>query len=196
MQGPETRASLIQQLGDPKAEEAWEDFTRLYRPLVIRIARAKGLQHADAEDLAQDVFSNVGRAIHAFDPEADGSFRGWLFAITRNLCVNQLNRRRGPIGTGDSAMHQMLNHAPADEETVSLFELEHRRLVFRLSAEKLRPQFSESTWMSFWLTAVDGLSIEEAAKQLGKSPGALRVARCRVLARLKASIDDASYSGL
>ncbi len=193
--GPETRASLIGRLGDPACDEAWAEFAGLYRPLVIRVARAKGLQHADAEDLAQEVLAVVGRAIGKFDANADGSFRGWLFKITRNLCVNHLTRgalsgKRGPIGSGDSDVQRMLLEHPADEATVTLFALEHRRIQFRQAADRVQSQCSESTWKSFWLTAVEGQSIESVAERLGKSSGAVRVARCRVLAQLKDTIQQ------
>ena len=156
-------------------------------------ACAKGLQHADAEDLAQEVLAIVGRAIESFDAQEGGSFRAWLFTITRNLCVNHLTRCRGPIGTGDSDVQRMLLESPDDDATLSLFDLEHRRLCFQRAADQLRPRISESTWLSFWLTAVDGQSIESVAQQLGKSNGAVRVARCRVLAQLKEQVDRESY---
>ena len=190
MQGPETRASLIGRLGDPASTEAWAEFTEIYRPLVVRVARAKGLQHADADDLAQDVFTIVSRAVESFDPAANGSFRGWLFTITRNLCVNHLSRSRKPIGSGDSDIQRLLLQQPADDATVTLFEMEHRRVRFRRAAEGLKQQFTDSTWLSFWLTAVDGKSIDAVAQQLNKSSGAVRVARCRVLARLKDKLRD------
>ena len=197
MQGPETRASLIGRLSDPASDEAWSEFAGLYRPLVIRVAMAKGLQHADAEDLAQEVMATVGRAIGSFDAAAYGSFRGWLFKITRNLCVNHLTRgpsskQKGPIGSGDSDVQSMLLQHPADEATATLFQLEHRRIRFRRAAEELKPQFHDSTWRSFWMTAVEGQSIESVAEELAKTPGAVRVARCRVLAKLKEKlqVDD------
>ena len=48
--GPETRASLLARLNDPISDEAWREFAAIYRPLIIRVAVARGLQHADAED--------------------------------------------------------------------------------------------------------------------------------------------------
>ncbi|MEM9646177.1 MAG: sigma-70 family RNA polymerase sigma factor [Planctomycetota bacterium] len=195
LQGPETRASLIRQLGDSDSTEAWAEFVGLYRPLVVRVARLKGLQHEDAEDLAQDVLATVGRTIQSFDPDADGSFRGWLFTITRNLCVNQLTRgpfsgKRGPIGSGDSNVQKRLLQEPTDEATVTLFRLEHHRAIFRRAADQLRPQLSDSTWLSFWMTAVEGKSIQTTADELGMSAGAVRVARCRVLAKIKKQLES------
>ncbi len=194
MTDPETRASLLNRLCDPASNEAWTEFVDLYRPLVYRVARTRGLQHADAEDLTQEVFTAVGRAIGAFDTQAGGSFRGWLFQITRNLCVNHLTRNRGPIGSGDSEVQRQLSLHPDTEATMTLFRLEHRRLQFRLAAQRLRSEFSEPTWNAFWLTAVAEKSIGEAARQLGKTEGAVRVARCRVLARLREELLDKDES--
>lgn len=189
--GPETRASLIASLNDPASEEAWGEFAAVYRPLVIRVARAKGLQHADADDLAQNVFSAVGKAIGSFTSTGDGSFRRWLYRITRNLVVNQLTRgpfsgRRGPIGSGDSDVQKLLNQTPElDDQTATLFQLEYRRARFQQAADKVRNQFSDATWQCFWLTSVENQPAERVAAALGKTPGAVRVARCRVLAKIR-----------
>ncbi|MCA9135429.1 MAG: sigma-70 family RNA polymerase sigma factor [Planctomycetales bacterium] len=199
MQGPETRQSLLASLNEPASDEAWADFDCIYRPLVIRVARAKGLQHADADDLAQQVLAVVSNAIASFDPNADGSFRSWLFTITRNLVVNHLTRgplsgKRGPIGSGDSDVQRMLlQHPAAEDNTATLFGLEYRRSRFQQAARKLKSQFSEDTWHAFWATAVLGNRIEEVATQLGKTSGAIRMARCRVLAaiRQEVSTDEA-----
>ena len=190
MQDPKTRTSLIASLNDPASAEAWTEFAAIYRPLIVRVALAKGLQHADAEDLAQETMSIVGRSIGSFDPETAGSFRGWLRTITRNLVVNHLARGKETMGSGDSKVQAMLNQYPAQAEpTTTLFDMELRRSRFYAAAGRLRSQFSESTWSSFWLTAVERKSIAEVAQQLGKSEGAVRMARCRVMTRLREEVD-------
>jgi RNA polymerase sigma-70 factor (ECF subfamily) len=191
LQGPPTRASLLASLNDPASDDAWMEFVCLYRPLIVRVALAKGMQHADAEDLAQDVLTTVGRAIDSFESRGEGSFRGWLFQITRNLVVNHLTRGGGPMGSGDSDVQQMLSQHPDPAgETATLFQLELRRVRFERAARRLKNQFSDSVWLSFWLTAVEGRSIKETAKRLGKTAGAVRVARCRVLSRLRSEVQQ------
>ena len=109
MQGPETRKSLVVRLRTPSQDAAWREFVAIYEPLIYRLARTKKLQHADAQDLAQEVFAAIGQAIDRFDPDSDrGSFRGWLFRITRNLMINFLSRQKEPQGTGDTGMMQLL----------------------------------------------------------------------------------------
>jgi RNA polymerase sigma-70 factor (ECF subfamily) len=63
MNGPETRESLLASLNSPVADEGWREFAAIYRPLIFRVAVAKGLQHADAEDLSQEVEEKGSQAI-------------------------------------------------------------------------------------------------------------------------------------
>ena len=70
-ESPETRLSLIVRLKDRRDREAWGEFLEIYRPLVYRLALAKGLQHADAEDVAQQVFGSVARAVDRWQPDAE-----------------------------------------------------------------------------------------------------------------------------
>ncbi len=185
MNGPETRDSLLASLNSPVADEGWHEFAAIYRPLVYRVAVAKGLQHADADDLTQEVLAVVERSLDSFD-SSRGSFRSWLYQIARNLVVNHLTRGRGPVGTGDSDVARILaQHPQQNDDTATLFRLEYRRARFQHAASIVQAEVHKMTWDAFWLTAVDLRSIESVAKQLGKSQGAIRVARCRVLDRLR-----------
>ena len=187
MSSPETRQSLLVRLRDTSQHEEWQEFVEIYEPLIYSLARNKGFQHSDALDLAQEVFTAVSKAIDRFDlAPGKGSFRGWLFCITQNLMINFLSRQKGPRATGDTAMHRLLDEQPAaDGDATTMFGLEYQREVFRWAAQRVRNDFQESTWRAFWLTGVEGESIESVAKMLGKTPGAVRIARCRVLARIK-----------
>lgn len=185
MNGPETRQSLLASLSDSVAEEEWHEFTTIYRPLIFRVAVARGLQDADAEDLAQDVLLVVRKSLKTYDSSKAG-FRSWLYQITRNLVVNHLTRGREPLGTGDSQVARFLAQVPQpDDDTAILFRLEYRRACFQKAASIAREEFRSSTWEMFWSTAVERSSIRSVAAKFGKTEGAVRVARCRVLDRLR-----------
>ncbi len=53
---PDTNPSLILQIKDPQNAAAWNQLMAIYRPVIYRLARRKGLLHEDAEDLVQGVF--------------------------------------------------------------------------------------------------------------------------------------------
>ena len=52
---PETRDSLLVQVRSPANREAWEEFAQIYQPVIYRLARLRGMQDADAQDLSQQV---------------------------------------------------------------------------------------------------------------------------------------------
>src|SRR5262245_22632068 len=190
---PATRYSLIVKLRDPADAGAWREFVALYQPLVYRLARRQGLQDADAHDLCQEVFRTVARAIERYDLDPSrGSFRGWLARIARNLVINFLTRRPYRLrGSGSTSVQELLEAQPADDPSATAaFEAEYRRQVFRWAADEVRGEFTPSTWRAFWTTAVDGRTPADAAAELGLSVGAVYIARSRVLARLRARIEQ------
>jgi RNA polymerase sigma-70 factor (ECF subfamily) len=69
---PEASESLILRMKDPADADAWSAFLAIYRPVVYRLASSRGLQDADAEDLAQQVFVSIARAVEGWKPAADG----------------------------------------------------------------------------------------------------------------------------
>ena len=184
---PDTRHSLILRLPDRRDVEAWDEFTAIYEPLVYRLARGKGFQDADAQEIVQEVLMSVAKAIQRWDPSRQrGRFRDWLFRIARNLMINFLTRRTyQPIGSGDSAIAELLHVQcdPTCDESVE-FDLEYRRELFRWAARQVRPHVREQTWDAFWSTSVDGRAIADVARELGISVGAVYIARSRVMGRL------------
>ena len=170
----------------------------IYTPLVHRLARARGFQEADAADLAQDVFRAVAGAIDRWNPDPRlGSFRAWLFRISRNLMVNALAaRRRHPRGSGDTDVRRLLEEVPdPNAEDTALFDAEYRRRLFEWAASRCRAEFRDATWQAFWRTGVDGEAPVDVGRSLGMTVGAVYVARSRVMARLKREIEQVEDDG-
>jgi RNA polymerase sigma-70 factor (ECF subfamily) len=192
-ESPTTRPSLLLRLRDPGDDRAWAEFVDLYAPLIRRVARRGGLQDADAADLEQEVFRAVSGAIGRYDPDpARGSFRGWLLRIARNLLLNLLAaRRRHPPGGGGTDMVALLEALPdpAGEDS-AVFEAEYRRRTFEWAAAQVRDEFRPATWQAFWRTAVDNQGAAAVAADLRLSVGAVYVARSRVLARIRAKVEE------
>lgn len=187
---PTTRASLILRLRHPEDAAAWQEFVDIYQPLIFRIVRAKGLQEADAFDTTQEVMARVAKAINRWDPDPDkGTFRGWLSRITRNLVIEFLrSRNRLPQTSDDSSLQQLLLQQPDRSVESDLYDLEHERHVFAWASEQVRNQFQPQTWQAFWMTAVEQASVADVAQQLQMSGGAVYIARSRVMAQLRKTV--------
>jgi len=191
---PETNESLILRIKDPADAASWSDFLAIYRPVVVRMACGRGLQHADADDLAQQVFLSVARAIEDWEPDSQRPpFRVWLARITRNAIVNALPRKRPDAAGGSTSVQEMLRELPErnDETTQQLIE-ESRREAMRWAADEIRSEFTELTWAMFWQTSIEGESVAEVARQQNKTPGAVYMARFRVMQRLKEKVLEVS----
>jgi RNA polymerase sigma-70 factor (ECF subfamily) len=64
------------------------------------------------------------------------------------------------------------------------------RQLFHRALELIQREFEERTWQAFWRVVVAGQSPQEVAEALAMSPGAVRVAKCRVLHRLRQELGD------
>jgi RNA polymerase sigma factor (sigma-70 family) len=190
---PTTRASLLLRLRDSKDHDAWVEFVTLYEPVVYRLFRRHGLQDADAREVMQELFVIVSRNIDRWESDKQrGSFRGWLRVVVRNLTINWLKHRQRRLvaqgGTEVQAMFQLLPDASGPESVE--FDHELRRALFHQAAEHVRNEVNIATWQAFWETSIEGISIADVAKKLGLTAGAVRVAKCRVLARLRTKVAE------
>jgi len=184
---PETRASLLIRVRDPADQAAWHEFVEIYRPLILRLARQKGMQEADAEDVAQQVLAAVAQAVEQWehDPKR-AKFRTWLNRVAQNAILNALARGRPDRGSGDSALLAVLNqHESPTGPDSALLRLEHRREVFRWAARQVRKEFHQTTWDAFWLTAIEERTVDAVSKELAKNPGVIYAARSRVIRRIQ-----------
>ena len=191
---PETSESLILRVKDPADGAAWSAFLAVYRPVVYRLARSRGLQDADAEDLSQQVFASIARAVEGWEP-ADGRppFRAWLYRIARNEVVKAITRRKPDLAAGSSSVQMQLNEVPQREEhATSELIRESRQEAFRWAAAEIRPEFSESTWGMFWDSTVDGKPVKEVASAYQRTAGVVYLARYRVMQRLKEKLEEVS----
>jgi RNA polymerase sigma-70 factor (ECF subfamily) len=182
-----TSSSLISRIRR-RDDAAWEQFADIYAPLVYSWARRGGLRDNDAADLVQEVFRTVATKIDDFGVGRDQpSFRGWLWAITRNrlrLFYRQLEKR--PEATGGTDAARRLEQLPdwIDHQDDPTTGDERTNLAQRILTV-IRGDFDEKTWRAFWRMAIDEHSATEIAEDLKTTPAAVRQAKYRVLCRLR-----------
>ncbi|MEL7497634.1 MAG: sigma-70 family RNA polymerase sigma factor [Planctomycetota bacterium] len=187
---PDTSKSLIVGIQDSGNVKAWREFERLYRPIIFRIARAKGLQHADAFDLVQLVLLSVSNAIGRYEVREGGPpFRNWLSRITRYAILKALTRKPQDLAVGGSEFIDVLSETPAfDQETDDIIQLEYRREIFKRAVERIRGEVQPKTWLVFEMTVMNGESIETVSNRLNISIGNVYAARSRMMKRLRETV--------
>lgn len=186
-EAPLTRATLLARIRDGHDADAWREFLHLYGPVVYGFARNRGLQDADAADLMQEVLRSVARNANKmeYDPKR-GTFRGWLYTVTRNKVYNFLNGQRNrPRAAGDSSAQERLDAIPDRDEAGADWELEYQRQLSAKAMDRVKGEFQKSTWAAFWGTAVEGRTPVAVGAELKMSTGAVYVAKSRVIARLR-----------
>ena len=172
--------------------EAWDRLVKLYGPLIEQWCRRWGLQSHDMADVLQEVFQSVAAHVSDFRKQrANDTFRGWLRVITRNKVLDHFRRLgREPAAAGGTEAQRWLAdiaEPPSDELPDDPNE---ELLLFHRALDLIRNEFAERTWQAFWRTAVDGMPAPEVAGELAMTSGAVRVAKSRVLQRLRAELGD------
>ncbi|HEX4133845.1 MAG TPA: sigma-70 family RNA polymerase sigma factor [Bryobacteraceae bacterium] len=84
---------------------AWEELVRLHTRRVYGLCYRFTGKEAEAQDLTQDVFLRVFRALGSFR-STEGSFTTWLARLTRNLLIDYYRRTRNERVT-DSIEEQL-----------------------------------------------------------------------------------------
>ena len=183
---PETRDSLLIRVADARDQAAWEQFARIYRPVVYNVARMRGLQDADAQDVAQQVLVSVSKALPNWERRNESTrFRHWLCRMARNATINMLTRQPKDRAAGGDVNLVDIPERSVDVDLDSQLDREYRRQLFRQAAEQVRSRADSITWQAFAMTMIDGLSITETAERLQRSEAVVYAARSRIMRRLK-----------
>ena len=138
-----------------------EDWYRRYGPLVLRRC-AQLLRDADeANDALQEVFMQILRRPELLEAEFASSL---LYKIATNVCLNRLRGQNRRAETRDETV--LLNIAAGED-------LEGQSAAGRL-LDRIFGRHPESTRVMAVLHFVDGLTLEEVAKETSLSVSGVR----------------------
>ena len=188
-----TDSGLIKGVSDQR-ESAWSSFVEVYSGLIYVWCRKLDLQPSDALDVSQLVFQSVHRAIDQYSATSNrGSFRAWLFTITKNHTLNYLTRTlKGPNARGGSSIQVQLLNKPdsISEESISSSKISSEVEGIASILERVESEYEPNTWKCFWLMAMEQHSAAEVAELLDMRPAAVRQAKYRITKRLKQELKD------
>ncbi len=175
---------------------AWTRLVGLYAALVATWCRRWGVAEQDIADLLQDVFAAVAAHLPRFRKEQPAdTFRGWLATIARNK-VHDYHRRRAvqPAALGGTEASMRLAQVLDPEADCGSIDSAAADPAFgevlARALASIRGEFHEKTWLAFWNIVVAGRSTADVAAELNMRPGTVRVAKSRVLVRLRRELGD------
>lgn len=190
-----TRPSLLFRVRESNDSASWAEFHRLYRRLIYGRARRAGLSHADAEDVAQDVFKRVAETIRNFDTNPErGSFRGWLMKLTCWRIADKFKSRQElapPSGqeTDLANSDMLMEDVPAPTAEQDEWDSEWRQHLLVAAMERLARQVNPLHYQVFELYVMQEWSLLRVTKELRVSPASVYVISHRLKRRLKTEVE-------
>jgi RNA polymerase sigma-70 factor (ECF subfamily) len=147
--------------------QAFKDLVEQHQDLVVNTCYSFLRNRDDADDLAQDVFVEVYKAVHTFREEAKLST--WLYRIAVNKCLNQIkkSKRRRWIKSLQTAFGGEEKAKEIADESITNpqadLEQQERARVLHQAIEAL----AENQRIAFTLSKFDDLSYQEIAEVMG-----------------------------
>jgi RNA polymerase sigma-70 factor, ECF subfamily len=189
----DSTASLLLSAAKRMEAAAWQELLDRYSWLVFQWCRNAGLHGEDAADVVQRVMCDVSVSLAEFQKDGKrAAFRRWLRTIT-NRRIADFHRAdvKQPRGEGgSSAQRRILEIPDSGRSTSETPEITSLRQRLWSLLESLENVVDESTWQAFWLTTIENRTSLEAGNLLQMTPNAIRLAKARVLRRLR---DNAAF---
>jgi len=150
-------------------QQAWDQIVRQHWRKVFNLAYKFVGRHDEAEDLTQDIFLKIFKALHTFDRRAN--FQTWLISISRNLCIDHYRsvRKERETMARDVDASQL---APPSRERSPYGELEQLdlRQRIRVALAELPPTLREAVV----LRDLQEFSYQEIADKLRLPEGTVK----------------------
>lgn len=179
-----TDARLLELVRAGRRDEAITLLLPVFRRRVFGLAYSLLRDREGAEDVTQDVFIKVWRALPAFDGRA--SLSTWIYTIARNTSLSALRTRRPQSSLSDpvvmeamEAMEAMDAVNPVPSADISAERAAILRLVDQLPAKQ------RQVVILFYMEAQ---SHEEVATMLGMPVGTVKTLLHRARARMSAAV--------
>jgi len=172
--------------------DAFETLVRLHAPRLLAVSRRMLDNEEDARDAVQDAFVSAFRSIDRF--QAQSKLSTWLHRIVVNMALMRLRTRRRkpeesldpllPVFTEDG--HHVQEFSAWDEPADRLAEREETRRLVRDAVLGLPEQYRDV----IVLRDIQELDTNEAARELGITPNAVKIRLHRARQALRTKLDE------
>lgn len=187
-----TRPTLLFRLREWTDEASWAEFYRLYYNYIFSFARRHGLSHADAEEMARDIFAHVAAALPEFESDPQrGNFRDWLLWLARRHLGDWMGTHPPPdraASPGDAT--GTTERVPDEAELTALWNTEWQRHVLDTALTRLARRVPTKQFQIFDLHVRQNWPVLRVARELGVHPASVYLIRHRLTWLLKAEMAE------
>ncbi len=150
-------------------QQAWDQIVKQHWRKVFNLAYKFVGRHDEAEDLTQDIFVKIFKALRTFDRRAN--FQTWLISISRNLCIDHYRsiRKERQTMARDVDASELSPITPERGPLAQLEQLDLKDLIRRALAE-----LPESLRTAVVLRDLQEFSYQEIADQLKLPEGTVK----------------------
>ena len=184
-----TRSSVIRAVADTENEAAWQRFFDLYAGFVFSIARSKGLNDTDADDIVQMVFSDLARNLPSFKYDREkGRFRSYLAALVKWRVIDRLKAVRRDADLKADFMEEAKSAATTEDEDFE--EREWQSAAMEETLRRIKPEVRPEHYAAFVASAVEGQDTDVVTKLYGISRDSLYQIRKRLTVKLREKLAE------
>lgn len=181
-----TRSSVLKAVADTGNEAAWQLFFNLYAGFVFSIARSKGLNEEDAEDVVQVVFVELARTMPTFKYDrAKGKFRSYLIGLVHWRVKDKLRISLRDKEFIEDYIEEAANMPSAD---LDFAEREWQAAALEEALRRVKPEVRPEHYAAFVASAVEGQDTETVMRLYNLSRDNLYQIRKRLTAQLRETV--------
>jgi len=191
-----TRRTLLSRLRDCGDDRSWREFSDLYAKLLKKMARKRGLNDQEADEVMQETLIALAKTMPTFRYEPERcSFKSWLRHLLEKKVADQFRRRArasnvAVLETGDSTALETFENLP-DPATLkpdSVWDEQWRQHLAELAIERVKTKVKPRQFQVFQRLAILNYPVAEVAAALEMNVAQVYLARHRVTAAVKKEI--------
>ena len=175
---PTTSKTLLERIaaGD---EISWDDFYNRYCGIIRNLAKFKGLNDAEADDICQQVMLQFFKQSKTFKFDPDiARFRTYFGKIINSRIKDHFRRKK-------EVPSDEIEPEPFEGKTDELFLTEWRKMILQEAERELKNRVAPETFQAYELYAVQSRPVEKVAAYLNCSVNQVYQAKKRCFAMMR-----------
>ena len=189
-----TRNSLIARLDNWEDQKTWDEFYKTYWKLIYSVAMKANLRQDEAWDVVQETILSIAKQSkkHLYDA-SQGSFKSWLWNITRWRINDQFRKRKKDTALvqkdfahnedQEDWINKVVDEKTADFEKI--WDMEWKNNLIYAALAKVKTKIAPQQFQIFDYYVLRDWSATKVAKHLGVSLAQVYLTKHRVGSILK-----------